>query len=114
MSEHIKSFNTVSAALNETRKSTERMMFKQLELAHAMEDISQKLIFQSGTEVESLTASLMRVGESELEIAKEHEKHAGMMAQLLDEPLQDHIAMMAAASELCNARERAALALTNK
>lgn len=37
--------------LGETRKSTERLMFKQLEMAHAMEDFAKKISSHAEAEV---------------------------------------------------------------
>lgn len=111
--EHQAQFNKVSLQLQATRKATERMMFKQLEMAQAYSELGVQLQQHAAQEVDTLGPTLKLVGISEQQMAKEFEKHAGMMAQLLDEPLQDHISMMGAASDLCSSRHQVALKLTN-
>jgi len=106
-------FNQVSLQLQAMRKATERMMFKQLEMSQAYNELGVQMQQHAAREVDTLAPTLKLVGISEQQMAKEFEKHAGMMAQLLDEPLQDHISMMGAASDLCAARHQAALKLTN-
>jgi len=113
MATHIQRFNQVGHVLKETRQAAEKLMFKQLEMAKAMEFFAQKVEMQADVEVAEVAGPLVKIALSEKDMAKEYEKHAGMMAQLLDEPLQDHIAMMGAATDLCHNRNTAAVQLTN-
>lgn len=102
----------VSYHMHEVRKASERLMFKQVEMAEAMSKFAEHLT-NLGEIEPSIKDQILAVANAENDMAKEYDKHAGMMAQLLDEPFQDHIGMLEAAQDLGKARNTAALTLTN-
>jgi len=105
-------FRMVSYHISEVRKASEKLMFKQLEMSAAMDEFSRKLAEYAPVEGE-LKDTIMEVAKYENQMSKEYEKHAGMMAQLLDEPFQDHLGMLQSAQDMGAARNTAALTLTN-
>lgn len=105
-------FRQVSYHMHEVKKASERLMFKQVEMAEVMNKFAEHL--RNLGEIEpSIKDKILAVAEAEDVMSKEYDKHAGMMAQLLDEPFQDHLGMLEAAQDLGKARNTAALNLTN-